>query len=268
MNKSVFLPIGLLALAIAQSSSAATISITNPGFESQFLNNGIVQIVTPTGWSIYNPQNIDQNADSVGIINPAGTAHYPGGAAEGRNASVIFMGGSATGEAGFFQALGDTLQAGMRYTLEVEVGNIASGTANFGFFDLDGFPGYRIDLLAGSTVIASDNNTLSIPEGEFRTSTIQVDIEESHPALGSLLGLRLVNLNISGTAEEPGIEVNFDDARLTALIVPEPGVAALLVPGFIALAFAARRRSVQGSPGRLTRGQRLPEPAARMGTLR
>ena len=231
------LPIALsslscLALGLTVPAAHATaVAITNPGFESQFVNDGFVVLGTPTGWSIYNPENIDQNGDAVGLINPTGTAHFPGGAAEGRNASVVFMGGSATGEAGFFQTLGDTLQAGLRYTLEVEVGNIASGTANFGFFDLDGFPGYRIDLLAGSTVIASDNNTLSIPEGEFRTSTLQVDIDESHAALGGLLGIRLVNLNIPGTAEDPGIEVNFDDARLSAVIVPEPGSGSLLLAG-------------------------------------
>lgn len=242
MNKSVFLQIGLLALAVGQSSFAATISITNPGFESQFLNNGIVQIVTPTGWSIYNPQNIDQNADSVGIINPTGTAHYPGGAAEGRNASVIFMDGPATGEAGFFQTLGDSLQANMRYSLSVAVGNIASGTANFGFFDLDGFPGYRIDLLSGSTVIASDNNTLSIPEGEFRTSLLEVDIGSSHPELGGALGIRLVNLNIPGTPQDPGIEVNFDNVQLSAVPVPEPETVALLAGGVLALGLIKRPR--------------------------
>ena len=38
------------------------------------------------------------------------------------------------------------------------------------FFDLSGFPGYAVQLLAGGVVVAEDHNTLagSIPEGEFR----------------------------------------------------------------------------------------------------
>lgn len=240
--KSTSLPIILVGAAFIASARAASIPVTNAGFESQFVNDGFVVITTPTGWSIYNPQNIDQNADAVGLINPTGTAHYPGGASEGRNASVIFMGGSATGEAGFFQTLGDSLEANMRYSLSLDVGNIASGTANFGFFDLDGFPGYRIDLLSGSTVIASDNNSLSIPEGEFRTSLLEVDIGASHPALGGALGIRLVNLNLAGTPQEPGIEVNFDNVRLDVVPVPEPRTTTLLACGALAAGLARVRR--------------------------
>lgn len=198
-------------------ASAAVIPVANAGFETNFAANGFVVITTPASWSIYNPQNINQFSDAVGVINPTGTDHYPNGAVEGRNAAVIFMDGPATGEAGLQQTLAATLQAERRYTLQVEVGNIASGTANFGYFNLAGFPGYRIDLLAGNAIISSDNNTLagSIPEGEFRTSTIVATTTNTHPALGSALQIRLVNLNQPGTQAEPGIEVNFDHVRLT-----------------------------------------------------
>jgi hypothetical protein len=88
------------------------------------------------------------------------------------------------------------------------VGNIASGTGLapfdvFGFFDLDGFPGYRVELLAGDTVGAADDNLLfgSILEGEFRTSTVDVQIGATHVALGQPLGL--VNLGLPGTADAP-----------------------------------------------------------------
>ena len=193
------------------------IPIANPGFETQVVADGFVVIGAPPSWSIYNPQNINGFSDAVGVINPAGTAHFPGGAAEGHNAAVIFMDGPASGEAGLQQTLAATLQAGRRYTLQVAVGNIASGTANFGYFNLAGFPGYRIDLLAGGTVIGSDSNSLagSIPEGEFRTSQLVVTTGETNAALGGALQIRLVNLNQPGPPMAPGIEVNFDQVRLT-----------------------------------------------------
>lgn len=215
---STGVPAMLLAVFLgAAPAHTATVAVTNPGFETPFANNGFVIIGAPVGWSIYNAANINGTSDSVGVINPAGTAHFPAGAAEGRNAAVIFMDGPATGEAGLEQTLAATLQAERRYTLRVEVGNIAAGTANFGYFNLAGFPGYRVDLLAGTNVLASDNNTLagSIPEGEFRTATVVASIGATNAALGAALRIRLVNLNISGPPAEPGIEVNFDNVRLT-----------------------------------------------------
>ena len=100
-------------------------------------------------------------------------------------------------------------------------GNIASGIgappANF-FFNLDGFPGYAVQLLAGGEVVAEDFNSLftQIPEGEFRETTVTLNVGASHPRLGQQLAIRLVNLNIPGTPAEPGIEVDFDDIRLDA----------------------------------------------------
>jgi hypothetical protein len=103
------------------------------------------------------------------------------------------------------------------------VGNIASGIsavqpyASFGFFDLRGFPGYRIDLLAGTTVIASDNDTLNPDEGEFLTSTFDVVIGNGHDDEGEPLTIRLVNLN-EQDINDPVIdlEVDFDNVRLDA----------------------------------------------------
>ena len=76
--------------------------------------------------------------------------------------------------------------------------DIDNGVAtNGGFFDFEGFSGYRIDLLAGGTVIASDNNLRvgSLIEGIFSTATVSIDIGAAHVALGQNPGIRLVNLN-------------------------------------------------------------------------
>jgi hypothetical protein len=129
-------------------------------------------------------------------------------------------------EAGMQQTLTATLQPLRRYTLRVEVGNIAnSASAPFQF---GGFPNYRIDLMAGSNVIASDLNTLLPGEGRFLTSTITVATAASNPSVGQLLGIRLVNLN-----NAPGIEVNFDNVRLdsTPILPPTVSFAHVLSPG-------------------------------------
>ena len=135
--------------------------------------------------------------------------------------SLFNSGAEGNGEYGFEQTLTDTLQANTRYELLVEVGNIASGTATNGqFFNLDEFPGYRVDLLAGGTVIAQDVNSLIIPEAEFATATVSIDIGAGHALLGQALGIRLVNLNEipPGFTQQtsPDLEVDFDNVRLTA----------------------------------------------------
>ncbi len=95
------------------------------------------------------------------------------------------------------------------------MGNIASEPG--GTFAFAGFPNYRIDLLAGTNVLASDNNSLLPGEGRFLTSTVSVNIGAAHPFLGQPLGIRLVNLNSA-----PGIEVNWDNVRLESGPLPTP----------------------------------------------
>lgn len=247
------LPFAVCFLGWAGLLSGQTIIVTNPGFEADVIGDGAFVVIPggPTGWSVYDPSGIINNgSNSVGVIMPEGTTNFPAGAPEGRNAALVFLGGGVNGQAGLQQTLGATLQPQTRYTLSVEIGNIASGFSMPGstggagiFYDLDGFPGYRIDLLAGGTVIAMDNNGLgtSIPEGEFRTSSFIFETGLIHAQLGQNLGIRLVNLDFAGTASEPNIEVDFDNVRLTAVAVPEPGTAGLLL-GAMALSGATRRR--------------------------
>jgi hypothetical protein len=182
----------LALLGVTEHAEAAPLTITNPGFESPSAAAGFVVIGTPTGWSTYG--SINGSNRSVGVMNPTGTTHYSS-VPEGSNGAVVFLSdGTPSSEAGLQQTLiGTTLQANTLYTLRVEVGNMDSGTANFGFFNLKGFPGYRIDLFAGGTVIASDNNSLSgsIPEAEWRTSTISVSIGAAHAQLGQNLSIRV-----------------------------------------------------------------------------
>lgn len=231
----------LMLLAIFCSfSHAAPVTILNHGFEEPYLGGnlpleyaGDVPLTAfpvgaaPSGWSPYGAVG---GFAFIGVLNPGVQAveplatYFPDGAPEGDNVALTFFDGHQGGaEFGIQQTLAATLQLRTRYTLTVEVGNIASGVsvvqpfAGFGFFDLRGFPGYRIDLLAGATVIASDNDTLNPDEGEFLTSTFDVVIGNDHDEDDESLTIRLVNLN-QQDINDPVIdlEVDFDDIRLDA----------------------------------------------------
>jgi hypothetical protein len=239
MNNKVFL-VGIFLISTSGSTYAAPVTILNHGFEEPYLGGNLPQEYlgdvpatafpvgdAPSGWS---PYGVVGFPAYIGVLNPGVMAEeplatgFPDGAPEGDNVVLTFFDGHQGGaEFGVQQTLSATLQLRTRYTLAVEVGNIASGIsavqpyASFGFFDLRGFPGYRIDLLAGTTVIASDNDSLLPDEGEFLTSTFDVVIGNGHDDEGEPLTIRLVNLN-NQDINDPVIdlEVDFDDIRLDA----------------------------------------------------
>jgi hypothetical protein len=212
---------------------AQPILIANAGFESNSISPGTFAVLVPQGWTIYDPAFIvNQNENSVGVIRPLpGVEFFPAGTPEGVNGALVFLAGGQSAEAGLRQTLTATLQANTRYRCSVQIGNIASGTSLPGsadgggvFYDLDGFPGYRIDVLAGTTVVGSDSNSIAatIPEGEFRQTRFYFDVTNGHPQLGQLLGIRLVNLKQPGTPSAPNIEVDFDEVTLSAGAIPGP----------------------------------------------
>jgi hypothetical protein len=230
----------LIGVGSATTGSAVALDVTivNPGFEdtSGQVSSNEFTFGTPLGWSIYDPLAI--TGDQMGLtgfwtgtLAPAGGPYFGGIVPEGLRVAIPFNLGAVggTGVYGFEQTLeGSVLEANTRYELSVEVGNIGSGVAMSGtFFNLEGFPGYRVQLLAGDTVIAADNNMLdgAIPEQEFRTSRVTIVIGEVHASLGETLGIRLVNLNEIVSPTNPGnpfpdLEVDFDDVRLLSIPVP------------------------------------------------
>lgn len=144
--------LALLALA-CPALGQSPVPIVNPGFEDPVLEDGIFQNSAP-GWTVIG------TATTIGVLNPT-VADYPGGAPEGANVAMI---DGTVGEAGLGQVLNTSLVANAEYTLTAEVGNTN--------FYAAGFPGYRVQLLAGGDVLAEDNDTLLPPLGTFVTSTI------------------------------------------------------------------------------------------------
>lgn len=256
---------GLLAAVFLPALAfAAPIAITNPGFEDISGESPFNEFTFGplSGWDLYDPGNITSGGAGatffIGTLTPfyddtlEEFRFFPSGAPEGQRVGIAFNfeGSGGNGEYGLQQTLGATLQANTLYTLQVEIGNIASGLAlNNVYYDLNGFPRYRIDLMAGNTILASDNNTLagSIAEGTFATSTVTFQTGGSHALLDENLTIRLVNLNVidddhpDDDHPDADLEVDFDNVRLTADTVPEPGTAALLGLGAALLLNSARR---------------------------
>ncbi|MFM8333544.1 MAG: PEP-CTERM sorting domain-containing protein [Candidatus Methylumidiphilus sp.] len=241
------------ALAFAGSVGAAPITINNHSFEADFAAPNTFPVgFAPTGWQAYNPFSmpINSNESALGILNPTGSTFFPAGAPDGSKVALVWLNdGEGAGNhnpLGISQTLGVGLTPNTHYTLNVDVGNIDSGTGATPpfnvFFNIKGFPGYAVQLLAGGTLLAEDNNGLggSLAEGVFATSTIEF-ITGASVAAG-LLEIRLINLNQLGTVAEPGIEVDFDNVRLDATPVPVPPTVWLFGSALAGLLGVRRRR--------------------------
>jgi hypothetical protein len=230
----------MMALLAAHSGEAAPVAIVNAGFEAPYLGGNLPPQyagdvpatafpvgAAPAGWQSYGAVGAPAY---IGVLNPGVLANeplataFPAGAPEGDNVVLTFYDGHAGGaEFGVQQTLAATLSDYTVYTLTVEICNIASGSsavqpyAGFGFFDLRGFPGYRIELTAGGATIAADNDSLNPSEGLFELSTVRLVVGDEHARLGQSLGIRLVNLNLQDI-DDPiiDLEVDFDDVRLDA----------------------------------------------------
>ena len=211
------------------TGTAQMIPIANPSFESNPTQSGCFFVgFIPDGWSLHDPSGLASMGNFFGVVNPGPTTYYlPGQVPDGDHVALLFFTGSiGQGSLGITQPLAANLEANHLYRLSVAVGNIASGSSptppcsNGSFFNLDGFPGYAVQLLAGGVVIGEDYNTMFglIPEGEFRISTVEVQVPANHPQLGTQLEVRLLNLNEDDPTEPnaPGIEVNFDAVTLEA----------------------------------------------------
>lgn len=193
-----------------------SIAVANHGFEQDIVANGTFNDkITPQGWTLLDatPPIIGLDYNSRGVVNPTGTQLYVGGAPEGVNVALLFLWRAQTNgtPVGLGQETAEVIAPFTQYTLRVRVGNI-NGEPGFPY-DLDGFPGYRVELRAGSTVLATES-ALAPPDGAFAESVIVHSIGASDPAIGQKLGVALFNQN--GPA---GIEVNFDDVRIDAIAV-------------------------------------------------
>lgn len=239
--------ISFAAIVIPAGAGAAPVAISNAGFEDLYFGSNLPAVYggdvptgtfpvgpPPAGWTPYYEFGSPPAGANIGVLNPGVAADYAPdppfftfGAPEGDNAVLLYTNGDAGGaEYGVEQTLAPVLEPNTTYTLSVEVGNIGSGTAllepfaSFGFFDIDGFPGYRIQLLAGGAMVAEVVDAVLPGERLWETSTLVFTTADSHPQMGQALGVRVANRNNPDVPGVTGIEVDFDDVRLDASAVP------------------------------------------------
>lgn len=247
----------LLPFVAMTGLQGASVAIVNPGFEDISGESPFNEFTFGplNGWDLYDPGAITDNGDGptyfIGTLQPtivASTGNtttpqfFPGGAPEGSRVGIAFnfSGSGGGGEYGLQQTLSHILQANTTYTLTALVGNIASGRdVGQNDYNLNGFPGYRIDLLAGAALLATTQtiDPGAIAEGAFATAEYQYTTGASDPELGQALTIRLVNLNqVDGAFPAADLEVDFDDIRLDATAIPEARTATLLALMLLGLA--------------------------------
>lgn len=230
-----------VAILVAPPGAPVPIAVANASFEEPVL---VDQDLAPGpgnlgGWSFAASANT-----FLGIFNPpagsyptAGGSGTPSGA-DGINAAYLFNNGGPAEFVEASQVLAETLAAGSLYELRVAIGRFLPGQP----YDTSSYGGYRIELLAGTTVIASDSDTVDPAEGEFLDAVARVASDSLDPALlGQPLAIRLT----ISSSDAPR-STHFDDVRLTRAALPAVPTLSAPFVGALALAMLAAARAIPG----------------------
>ena len=232
-------------------AEAGAIAITNASFEAP----ATVTVVnnTATGWTVtVNANGIDSSAEG-GVYNPysyqGNNAFYSGANStsnpsnggsgltgiDGENLGYVYQAGIGSG---FSQTLSATLSANTSYTLTVSVGH-RNGTTLSG-----ASLGSKIELLAGTTVIAS--SSVNNPTLGFSDQTVTLaDSSAFSSHYGEALTIKLSTTLAMTTFKQA---TDWDNVRLTSTdlsAVPEPSSLVLAGIGALGLfAVRSKRRKV------------------------
>jgi len=208
----------LLTMCIAVWASfglqGSPIAIANATFESDALASGGFT-TTPTSWTCTPGAN--PGVDICGVYHFT-SSQYTVADPDGGVNVAFSNGGTLT------QTLTTNLALSTLYTLHVSLGRRLDST----------FSSYLIELLAGSTVIATDNTGLNPASGQFLVSTLTYNSGASNVLAGQPLGILLKG--------NSGGQPNFDALSLDGTAtVPEPRTEAFCLIG-LALICALRLR--------------------------
>ena|GEM_PF-1166213 len=183
--------------------------VANASFEDPPLDEDDYTWQDVPGWTSIGHADGDEG---VGVWNTTIADFDPVIAPVGEN--VLYTEYFVGGVGGVAQILGAKFEADTAYTMTVEVGN-----SNYYYFS-----GYKVQLLAGGTVIAEDNDTLWPGYKLWATSTVAYTYNAADAALvGEPLEIRLLSLGLDkdGPGVDDVIGVEFDN--VTLLIDGESG---------------------------------------------
>ncbi len=230
-TRSTLLLVLVVALACrAQIAHAVPMTVVNHSFQDPItptqldepLDRTDVYCFDPVGWDIYDPHAYGYLPNDCFISpwdpNPAGFLDpVPDG-----NQTLFVYNVSDPLEVGVEQTVG-IVAPDANYSFSVAVGNIKVVPA---FPNLNGFPGYVVQLVANAggveTVLADDNNTVTILGGRFETVTLAYNAgSDADPLIGQTLTIRLMN---RGASFGGGEEVDFDNVELDATSIISLGV--------------------------------------------
>ncbi|MHC4566193.1 MAG: proprotein convertase P-domain-containing protein [Planctomycetota bacterium] len=202
-KKLIHLMALVLVLAVAGTTSAGqTIAIVNPGFEDPVLDEDGWTWLDIPGWTLV-------GAEGSGVWNVTINDFDPVIAPEGEN--VLYTENAVGDAGGAAQVLTETFAADTDYTLTVEVGN--------SYYYYNG--GYSVQLLAGETVIAEDNDTLWPDYKAWATSTVAYTYDPADAGLvGQPLEIRLLNLGLDKDSPpaDTAVGVEFDNVTLSSAV--------------------------------------------------
>lgn len=217
-------------------ASATPITILNPSFElptGHTLNSPPANWTSLAGGGAYNPYefaggNNHYYSNANATTDPAnGGAGYPGINGE----MLAYEYGVGVG-AGLQQTLSATLQANTFYTLSIDV-FARNGTEYLA--GQDPWAGSELELLAGSTIIASAIDTSAGPTpGTFEVQTATVDSSTLNQNLiGQALTVRFVTVKSNGlTTDWDSITLDASESEAT---VPEPATLILMGAGLLGI---------------------------------
>ena len=194
--RSVFV-LAALSAGIVTAGSAAwaavPVTVVNAGFEDPVYGEDNWGSFIP-GWDYYNGGDI-----GVWNITPS---YYPADAPEGSNVAWVYNEGADTGATQILSGATGRFELDANYSMSFYVG-YANGYAN---------AGYQVQLLAGGTVLAQDDNSVTLTQGVFSPSSFSYTYNAAHSALvGEPLEIRLLSKGLAG-----GEENEFDNVVMNA----------------------------------------------------